>query len=700
MDLVGYRRYRGAVLGSIRVTMDGDIVYADEVNLGRADGRARFSSDLQGRLNGQLGDLNIELRLLELLGQAEQQLEADPAPERPAAADGEEWLGEYALGPDGFVWVKTVMTPFGPIDERVRLSNFTCRIDEDVLLDDDAGEPTREFVIRGQLNGRPLPKIRLPASAVPSLAWTTEYWGVEAQVWPGPSVRDRLRHCIQTFSAGAARRVIYAHTGFRIVEGRRVFRHAGGALGADGPVDGIEVELPEKLRRYRLALPPADPAGPLRAVLEALDVADRRVTLPLLAAMVAAPLDSAIGPLASLILLGLTGLRKSTLIALYLHLYGGPFDAKFPVTTWIDTPNALEKLGHQAKDLPQWVDDIRPSTTRREREQQAAAVQRMLRGAVTRSGRGRLRRGLGNEPVYTQRGPVVTSAEQLPDTSSTLARTLVLKMSTVDLKRLSEAQATAAELFPQAGAAWVRFLVREVESLAARLAEAAKRRRDLLQAKYAGLHGGVADSAGRLEAAGTAFLAYCASVGAIDPERAEQLADELRAALEQAALDTAEFIQRARPSVEFLAALRAMLRSRRVYLRRYAGGRSLEGPPPGYEERCGWREVRDDDGEADRAWLPTAGAAPVGWVDRDENVAYLLPTEAIREVAEYTRSLRAGDIPNPEAIYRELAGRGLLARSAKDRHTLTIRIDGAVVRVLALRLEGLLSDDGGEEPTS
>jgi hypothetical protein len=141
-----------------------------------------------------------------------------------------------------------------------------------------------------------------------------------------------------------------------------------------------------------------------------------------------------------------------------------------------------------------------------------------------------------------------------------------------------------------------------------------------------------------------------------------------------------------------------MLRTGRVYLGGRADGQSSDAPPSGFEASAGWRwDERGEDGPSSGRWTPAAGAVRVGWLDAGEAVAYLAPTEAIREVAEYTRSLRAGEIPNAEVIYRELAGRGLIARASPKRHTVTIRVGGDVVRVLALKAEAVLSDEGSQE---
>ena len=76
-----------------------------------------------------------------------------------------------------------------------------------------------------------------------------------------------MRVAIQLLSRDAPRRTVYTHTGWRQDAGRWVYLHAAGAIGPDGPVAGVEVDLPNALRHYVLPEPPVGPelAAAIRA---------------------------------------------------------------------------------------------------------------------------------------------------------------------------------------------------------------------------------------------------------------------------------------------------------------------------------------------------------------------------------------------------------------------------------------------------
>ena len=60
-----------------------------------------------------------------------------------------------------------------------------------------------------------------------------------------PYQREYARTAIQWFSMTAGERSVYAHTGWRKLDGRWLYLHAGGAIDGAGDVRDISVDLPE-----------------------------------------------------------------------------------------------------------------------------------------------------------------------------------------------------------------------------------------------------------------------------------------------------------------------------------------------------------------------------------------------------------------------------------------------------------------------
>jgi hypothetical protein len=154
----------------------------------------------------------------------------------------------YTVSKGAIHWLKRVRDGCVPVP----LCDFTAQIKECIHWDDGA-ETTAHFVIQGETcEGRRLPAVEVPSSAFASLAWVTTHWTTDAFVFAGQSIRDHLRAAIQALSGGVNKRSIYGHLGWRKIEDKWYFLHAGGGIGVTDRAD-IEVR-PDKprMRLYHL----------------------------------------------------------------------------------------------------------------------------------------------------------------------------------------------------------------------------------------------------------------------------------------------------------------------------------------------------------------------------------------------------------------------------------------------------------------
>src|SRR5262249_21741596 len=153
---------------------------------------------------------------------------------------------QYSMDDGGIVWRRR--TRDGVVD--IRLTNFSARIIGDITRDDGV-EATRHYEIAAMLGGNPF-RFEVGANQFRTVtSWVTEHPGASAIVEPGQTMEGRVRHAIQVKSAeGITQKYIYAHTGWREIDGDTWFLHAGGALGANGHRTDIEVDLPGQLSQY------------------------------------------------------------------------------------------------------------------------------------------------------------------------------------------------------------------------------------------------------------------------------------------------------------------------------------------------------------------------------------------------------------------------------------------------------------------
>jgi hypothetical protein len=136
-----------------------------------------------------------------------------------------------------------------------------------------------------------------------------------------PRLKDYARTAIQEMSLAAVERRIYAHTGWRQIEGHWVYLHFGGAIGAHGPVGEISVRLSANMNLFDLRNDGHRDTlrESVKASLRWCDVGSEAVCLPLLAATCRAVLGD---PDFALHLAGTTGAYKSELSALFQRVPG------------------------------------------------------------------------------------------------------------------------------------------------------------------------------------------------------------------------------------------------------------------------------------------------------------------------------------------------------------------------------------------
>src|SRR5262249_35205239 len=132
--------------------------------------------------------------------------------------------GQYRVS--GGRIVRDVLTKDGPVE--VPLATWEGRIVGEVIRDDGA-ERSLTLAIEGALsNGTPLPRVEIPADEFAFMRWPVERWGTRAVVLAGVATTDHLRCAVQLLSGDVPRRTVYAHTGWREIDGRWLYLHAGG----------------------------------------------------------------------------------------------------------------------------------------------------------------------------------------------------------------------------------------------------------------------------------------------------------------------------------------------------------------------------------------------------------------------------------------------------------------------------------------
>ena len=479
----------------------------------------------------------------------------------------------------GLAWMKQTADGSTP----VLLTNFRARIAAEVVHDDGA-ETTLTFVIEAVL-GSKTTRFVVPSARFGGLNWAIEHLGAGAVVYPGFTLREHARAAIQLVSGDVTKRQVFAHTGWREVDGRWVYLHAGGAIGKERAVDGIEVSLPGCLTGYALPEPPSggDMAEAVRASMGFLGLAPDAVTVPLYAAIWTAPISQAD---LSIHLSGPTGTGKSELAALVQQHWGPGMDSRHLPGFWSSTANALEGLAFLVKDAVLVVDDFAPTGSATDVARLHRVADRLLRAQGNRSGRQGMASDASLRPAKPPRGLILSTGEDVPRGESLRARLVVVEIapSSLDWDLLSVCQKQAAAgSYAQAMSGYLKWLAPRYGQVLSTLRES---REELRSSICAGRkHKRTPDNFAKLAQDLRLLLDFATEVEAVSVAQAEELWSKWLAALAEAAELQSQHQVASDPARRFIELVRATIASGQAHVA------SAVGEAPGNPSAWGWRSV-------------------------------------------------------------------------------------------------------------
>jgi hypothetical protein len=400
------------------------------------------------------------------------------------------------------------------------ICNFTVRITEERIVD-DGQSTTREWTLAAQIKGGGSREATVASTEIRG-TWWTQIFGADAVV--NPDLAKHLLPAMQTVSTPVAGRTVFVHLGWRKIGGRWLYLHGGGAIGADGPVDGFHVEPGGELAHCLLA-PPRDLKAAIRASLEMFNLG--ALGAELLGAVYRAPLNEFCEALFSYYLAGPSGSFKSAVTGIAQAHWGTRFNGVLFLANWSSTANSLERIAFLAKDALLVVDDFAPQSlgTGYEANKLQQAAGRLLRAQANRGGRGRMNADGSLRQTYAPRGVIAASGEDVPQGHSLRARMII---RTIDKKDIDNAvltklqQHAAGGLLAEAMGGYVRWLATKIEaeemttaSLAARLAA---RRTEASAAD----HARTPDNAASLMLGADLLLEFAEEAGAVNAAEREE----------------------------------------------------------------------------------------------------------------------------------------------------------------------------------
>jgi hypothetical protein len=404
------------------------------------------------------------------------------------------------------------------------LINCAPRVESELIIDDGFNPPTIEYHILGKLpDGRELPAIDIEAGEFDGMRWIGKSWGARAYMLVGSGKTHLLKRAIlETSLPTMTTQRVHTFTGFYTVGGARAFLTAGGALSDHGIDETARVDLPNNLALYRLSKAPTGP-DLIEAVLASLafiDVAPQVISVPLWAAMYAAPLTGIKSLNAVLWPYGPTQSKKSSISHLALSHFGLGFvqgrDYKAPMD-WTSTAADMEAKLFTTKDVPTIIDDYAPQFTgAADARDISKRAHYIIRSVGNRSSRGRRNADMTARMQFIPRGLVVATAEQPLSGQSIVGRTITVpfELKSVDLDRLTREQAHH-HLYSAAMAGYVAWLCADWDRLTAEAIEYARRKIEEMQGTFEN-QDRLTDYYGVLMMGVHTALKFAQAVGAID----------------------------------------------------------------------------------------------------------------------------------------------------------------------------------------
>jgi hypothetical protein len=555
------------------------------------------------------------------------------------------------------------------------LANFTARIVKETHYIGGVSSETI-FTITGQQPSRTpgsrdpleLPEIQVSSTEFPQLAWVMQKWGSRCVIAPG-GVKDDLRVMIQLRSQAEVE-TVYRELGWQDTEDGKVFVHNAGAITRKGNDESYAAELPIELQRYDLStdVPHADG---VRASLALLDICNRNITWPFLAATLApvyGPVDFAVH------LTGRTGSFKSELVSLFQSHYGPNMDARNLPCSWSSTASAMEALCFLAKNCLIAVDDFVPQGTSYNVKALQQTADRIIRAQGNQAGRARLTDISSMQTTMYPRGEIMSTGEDTPEGHSVRARMLIREIAAgeIDADNLTIAQ-NMRPLY----SATVAWLCQSLANVPASL----KVKRDTIRSEQRAVgHSRTPGMLGHLISVAQDFLDRARQADFITEAERVVYAKEAERCILEAGAQQAVYLEDADPVDQFFAAIRQVLASGGGHMRTQNGG-----IPKQKTDLLGWTV------ENAKYEMPTykSRGPCIGWVNWAKNSFWLDVTAGYPVLA---KAMGKDMQLSKNTLFKRLKDAGALKQvdDARSRNTIRITADGHPRLVLALELTRVL----------
>lgn len=405
------------------------------------------------------------------------------------------------------------------------IANFTPILKEQRIIDN--GIETREtLVFQAFRAGHLWEEISTDTKRILGQMPQADF-GAGCRVYIGRGKLARLREAMQVQAEHAPRLTVYQHTGYTMINGKRVFLNGENSVTAEGLTDRYNVIFEGQLSNYRFTAERHEKR--FESLLQKLPtVAPPPLIYAGLGLSFLTPLnallrDEGIEPCFLLYFTGKTGTRKTTMAKLFLNFFGMFDNGTAPPAGFRDTANAVEKKFALTDSTLVLLDDRIPSTTPKVKAQMESMEQSVARQIGDRSGRARMNVDGTLKATYRPKCNLIITAEESFSNvgESAIARALSVELfpGDIDLEALTEVQANAVHLNECMGD-YIQFVIQHWDNLKAELKPLFMELRSKAQT---GAHGRLAECVAHLQIGITVMCKWLCSIEQISTAQAEDI---------------------------------------------------------------------------------------------------------------------------------------------------------------------------------
>lgn len=569
----------------------------------------------------------------------------------------------------GYAGLQRILSK-GNKEEIKNISNFLPLPIKKFYVDDGREEEGYLQLKAVLTNKKILPSIKVAYGDIDNAKWISNpKWDLKVRIL-SPKNRNKELLCDATLSMAdeIPKETIFEHTGFRKIDGKLVYLHQGGAIGAS---KSISVDISEiSLERYKFTENEYDLKECIELSLSILDVAKKQITIPLIALTYLSPLRSMF--LEQNIPLGFvtwvsgeSGSQKSLLSALILSHFGD-FERDNLPGGFKDTVNSIEKKAFTLKDTLFAIDDYYPSKTQTESKKMDAVAESLFGLYGDRQARSRMRQdGQTVKMGFCARGMCIVTGESFPSfAESRTARALIIEMARgdIDLQLLSRIQSEKDKLsYCMKG--YIQYLIDNQDKIQKNCKAKFIEYRNKANQNLA--HGRIPEIIASEYIGIELFYEYAKEKGIITDERIKKLKEDAWRILMEVAIKQSSKTEDNRTDNMFFSAVQELLASNKIYLKSYKN------------------YMREPDES-----LSTF----VGYYDENKERCYLIPNVIFNEVVKFYGVQGVKFPGNAVSTWKYLKEAGRLFPGEKDRNTTRKSINGKLKTMIEVNAKDIFGE--------